>query len=186
MNKKVSATKVITGMVRFSYANVWEPKSMNDGEKKYSVSLIIPKSDEDTIEKINKAIEAAKKEGESVLGKKIPANLKTPLRDGDIDREDDEAYKDSYFINANSMRQPQIVDALVQPISNQSEFYSGCYGRASVSFYAFNVNGNKGIACGLQNLQKLADGEALGGISKAEDDFEPIEDDDDLDAILGW
>lgn len=180
MNKSISATKVVTGKVRFSYANVWEPKSINDGAEKYSVSLIIPKSDKSTIEKINKAIEAAKKEGEALFGGKIPANLKTPLRDGDIDREDDETYKDSYFINANSFRQPQIVDAKVQPILEQSEFYSGCYGRASIKFYAFNVNGNKGIACGLQNLQKLADGEPLGGMSRAENDFEPIEDDEDL------
>ena len=174
------STKVVTGKVRFSYANVWEPQSVNGSDPKYSVSLIIPKSDSKTIEKIKAAIEAAKREGAAKLGKKIPANLKTPLRDGDTDRPDDEAYANSYFVNANSFVRPGIVDKDVEPILDQTEFYSGCYGRASITFYAYNVNGNKRIACGLQNLQKLEDGEPLGGKSKPEDDFEAMDDDEDL------
>lgn len=173
-------TKVITGKVRFSYANVWEPKSINGGDEKYSVSLIIPKEDTKTINEIMAAIEAAKQDGKAKFGGKIPANLKLPLRDGDIDRPDDEAYKNSYFVNANSKDKPQIVDKNVRPIMDQSEVYSGCYGRASITFYAFNQNGNKGIACGLGNLQKLADGEPLSGRSRAEDDFVTSEDDDFL------
>ena len=165
------SNKVITGKVRFSYANVFEPKSINGSDPKYSVSLIIPKEDKVTIDKIKAAIEVAKKEGISKLGGKIPANLKTPLRDGDIDRPDDPAYANSYFVNANSTIRPGIVDANLQPIIDSTEFYSGCYGRASIVFYAYNANGNKGIACGLQNLQKLEDGEPLGGRSRAEDDF---------------
>lgn len=164
-------TKVITGKVRFSYANVFEPKSINGSEPKYSVSLIIPKDDKATIERIKSAIDLAKKEGISKLGGKIPVNLKTPLRDGDVDRADDEAYTNSYFINANSSVRPGIVDSNLQSIIDTTEFYSGCYGRASIVFYAYNANGNKGIACGLQNLQKLEDGEPLGGRSRAEDDF---------------
>ena len=173
-------TKVITGKVRFSYANVWEPKSINGGDEKYSVSLIIPKNDTKTINDIKKAIEVAKQDGKAKFGGRIPANLKTPLRDGDIDRPDDEAYKDSYFINANSKDKPQIVDKNVKPILDQSEVYSGCYGRASITFYAFNSNGNKGIACGLGNLQKLADGDALSGRTKAENEFSTFEDEDFL------
>ena len=173
-------TKVITGKVRFSYANVWEPKSINGGDEKYSVSFIIPKNDTKTINDIKKAIEVAKQDGKAKFGGRIPANLKTPLRDGDIDRPDDEAYKDSYFINANSKDKPQIVDKNVKPILDQSEVYSGCYGRASITFYAFNSNGNKGIACGLGNLQKLAEGDALSGRSKAEDEFSIFEDEDFL------
>jgi len=145
------SNKVITGKVRFSYANVFEPKSINGSDPKYSVSLIIPKEDKVTIDKIKAAIEVAKKEGISKLGGKIPANLKTPLRDGDIDRPDDPAYANSYFVNANSTIRPGIVDANLQPIIDSTEFYSGCYGRASIVFYAYNANGNKGIACGLQN-----------------------------------
>lgn len=173
-------TKVITGKVRFSYANVWEPKSINGGDEKYSVSLIIPKNDTKTINDIKKAIEVTKQDGKAKFCGRIPANLKTPLRDGDIDRPDDEAYKDSYFINANSKDKPQIVDKNVKPILDQSEVYSGCYGRASITFYAFNSNGNKGIACGLGNLQKLAEGDALSGRSKAEDEFSIFEDEDFL------
>ncbi|MCD2347211.1 DUF2815 family protein [Clostridium guangxiense] len=168
--------KIVTGKVRFSYANVWEPKSINGSDPKYSVSLIISKSDKDTLKKVKEAIEEAKKEGTAKLGGKIPANLKTPLRDGDVDRADDESYADSYFINANSNTKPGIVDKNVQTILDQSEFYSGCYGRASITFYAYNANGNKGIACGLQNLQKLEDGDPLGGHSRAEDDFDAVED----------
>lgn len=105
--------------------------------------------------------------------------LKTPLRDGDEERPDDEAYAGSYFINANSATKPGVVDASCQPILDTSELYSGIYGRASINFYAFNTNGNKGIACGLNNLQKLRDGEPLGGKSRAEDDFADMDDDDD-------
>ena len=173
-------TKVVTGKVRFSYANVWEPKSINGGEEKYSVSLIIPKSDKKTIKDIEKAVEAAKKAGMPKFGGKIPSNMKMPLRDGDIDREEDENYADSYFINANCKTKPGIVDKKGQPIIDSTEFYSGCYGHASITFYAFNSNGNMGIACGLNNLMKVEDGEPLGGRSRAEDDFvDLIEDDDD-------
>ena len=173
-------TKVVTGKVRFSYCNVWTPKSINGSDPKYSVSLIIPKTDKETVANINAAIEAAKQEGLSKFGGKIPANLKLPLRDGDIDRADDENYANCYFVNANSTTAPGIVDRNRKPIMDSTEVYSGCYGRASITFYAFNTNGNKGIACGLQNLQKLADGEPLGGRSRAEDDFDAFEDDDDF------
>lgn len=176
-NKVNNPMKVITGPdTRWSYANVWTPKSINGGTPKYSVSLIIPKSDTVTIKKIEAAIEAAYKEGEAKLkgnGRSVPALsvLKTPLRDGDAERPDDEAYANAYFVNANSTTAPGIVDADRQPILDTSEVYSGVYGRASINFYAFNSNGNKGIACGLNNLQKIRDGEPLGGKSRAEDDF---------------
>ena len=174
---KVITMKVITGPnTRWSYCNVWQPKSINGGTPKYSVSLIIPKSDTVTINKIKAAIEAAYKEGEAKLkgnGRSVPALsvLKTPLRDGDAERPDDEAYANAYFVNANSATAPGIVDADRQPILDTSEVYSGVYGRASINFYAFNSNGNKGIACGLNNLQKIRDGEPLGGKSRPEDDF---------------
>ncbi len=176
-NKVNNPMKVITGPdTRWSYANVWEPKAINGGTPKYSVSLIIPKSDTVTIKKIEAAIEAAYKEGEAKLkgnGRSVPALsvLKTPLRDGDAERPDDEAYANAFFVNANSATAPGIVDADRQPILDRSEVYSGVYGRASINFYAFNSNGNKGIACGLNNLQKIRDGEPLGGKSRAEDDF---------------
>lgn len=169
-----NSTKVITGKVRFSYANVFEPTAMQDGQTpKYNVSIIISKSDTKTVEAIKKAIEAAKEAGKSKIADKngkILVNLKTPLRDGDEERPDDPAYENSYFINANSERKPGIVDRDLNPIMSRDDFYSGCYGRASINFYAFNVN-SKGIACGLNNLQKLEDGERLAGGSSAEEDF---------------
>ena len=186
MAKFNNPTKVITGVdTRWSYANVWDPKSINGGAPKYSVSLIIPKSDKVTIQKIKAAIQAAYEEGESKLkgnGKSVPSLsvLKTPLRDGDLERPDDEAYKNAYFVNANSATAPGIVDADRQQIIDRSEVYSGVYGRASINFYAFNSNGNKGIACGLNNLQKIRDGEPLGGKASAESDFATDDDDDFL------
>lgn len=140
-NKMTNPMKVITGpKTRWSYANVWEPKSINGGTAKYSVCLLIPKEDTVTVEKIKKAIEAAYKEGEAKLkgnGKSVPplAALKTPLRDGDVEKPDDESYAGHYFLNANNTTAPGIVDADRQPILQRSEVYSGVYGRASISFY---------------------------------------------------
>lgn len=187
MSKKMmNPTKVITGVnTRWSYANVWDPKSINGGTPKYSVSLIIPKSDTVTVNKIKAAIQAAYEEGESKLkgsSKACPPldAIKTPLRDGDKERPSDEAYANSYFINANSATAPGIVDTDRQPILDRSEVYSGVYGRASINLYAFNSNGNRGIACGLNNLQKIRDGEPLGSKASAESDFATDDDDDFL------
>ena len=171
------ATKVITGVnTRWSYANVWEPKAMEGGKPKFSVSLIIPKSDTVTVGRIQAAIEEAYREGQSKLkgnAKLVPAlsTLRTPLRDGDLERPDDPAYANAYFVNANSATAPGVVDVNRNDILDRSEVYSGCYGRASINFYAYNANGNRGIACGLNNLQKIRDGEPLGGRASAMSDF---------------
>lgn len=180
MNTNTNPTKVIVPC-RFSYLHCWEPDSVNGGEPKYSVSAIIPKSDTKTISAIKAAIEQAKKDSLSKWGGKVPGNLHLPLRDGDIDRPDDEAYAGCYFFNANSRQAPQVVDAKVQKIIDQSEVYSGCYGKISVTFYGYNSNGNRGIAAGLGNIQKLKDGESLGGRSNAEDEFTTEDEDDFLD-----
>lgn len=164
--------KVVTGKVRFSYANVFQPASaIEGGTPKYSVSIIIPKSDKETISKLQKAFEETKASSAGYFGGAVPKNLKGGLRDGDIDKEDDPAYANSYFINANSVQKPGVVDQDLQPIIDPSEFYSGCYGRASITFYPYNAQGSKGIACGLNNVQKLEDGEKLGGGTTAAVDF---------------
>ena len=170
-------TKVVTGKVRLSFANVWEPKAIGDGKPKFSVSILIDKNDTDTLSRVNAAIDAAIDEGIGKFGGRKPnrAVLKTPLRDGDVEKPEDEAYAGKYFINANSNTAPQIVDKNVQPILEHSEIYSGVYARVSLSFYAFNSNGNKGIACGLGNIQKLQDGEPLGGHTSPEKDFDVVE-----------
>ena len=185
-NRVNNPMKVITGPdTRWSYANVWEPKSINGGTPKYSVSLIIPKSDTKTVAKIKAAIEAAYQEGQAKLkgnGRSVPplSAIKTPLRDGDVERPDDPAYANAYFINANSATAPGIVDADRNPVLTRSEVYSGVYGRASINLYAFNSNGNKGIACGLNNLQLIRPGEPLGGKASAEADFATDDDEDFL------
>jgi len=182
MANNMNRTKVITGMnTRLSYFNGWEPVSINGSPEKYSVSVLIPKDDTEIINAINAAIDAAIEEGIAKFGGKKPnkAGIKLPIRDGDVER-DDEAYKGHYFINANSKTAPQIVDKSVKPIMDRSEVYSGCYGRVSLNFYAFNSNGNKGVACGLGNIQKIKDGEPLGGKTSAADDFTTLADDDFL------
>lgn len=171
--KPNNATKVITGEVRLSYVHIFEPVSINGGKEKYSVSLLIPKDDTATVRAIEAAVEAAIQEGVGKFGGKIPprGSLKLPLRDGDTER-DDPAYAGHYFVNANSPSQPQVVDQMVHPILDRSEVYSGCYGRASITFYVFNTNGNRGIACGLGNIQKTRDGEPLGGHASATSEFD--------------
>ena len=172
---KRTGTKVTTGKVRLSYAHLFEPHAIDGNDPKYSVSVIIPKTDKETLQAIKEAVGEAKEQGKGKWGGKVPANVKTPLRDGDVDREGDEAYAGCYFLNANSKNKPGIVDINVQPILDATEVYSGCYARLTLNFYAYNANGNKGIAAGLGNVQKLADGEPLGGFTRAEDDVEAIE-----------
>lgn len=181
----METTKVITGKVRFCYEHVFEPTAVNEGDTpKYSICVLISKDDTATLGKIKKAVEAAKQAGKAKLADKngkIPSNIKLPLRDGDDERGDDPAFENCYFLNASSSRKPSIVDRNLDPIMDKDEFYSGCYGRASINFYAFNVQ-SKGIAAGLNNLQKLEDGEPLAGGSTAAEDFggENAFEDDDL------
>ncbi len=179
-NKTASLTKVIIPC-RISFANIWEPKSINGGEEKYSVSLMIPKEDKTTLNKIHKAVEAAKEDAKTKKwGGKIPPNLKLPLRDGDIDRPDDENYAGHMFLNATSKDAPQIVDRKVQPIIDPMECGSGDYCNVSVNFYGFAASGNKGVAAGLGNIQKVKDGERLAGKASAASDFEELSDEEEV------
>ncbi len=177
MAKTTSPTKIVIPC-RISFANIWEPKSIQGSEPKYSVSCLIPKSDKTTLAKINAAVEAAKEEakGKKWSGK-IPPNLKLPLRDGDIERPDDDNYAGCMFLNASSTDKPGIVDRQVQPILDPMQVYSGCYCNVSLNVYGFNTNGNRGIACGLGNIQWIKDGERLSGKADAASDFDSVEDD---------
>ena len=178
-NKTTSATKVVVPC-RISFANIWEPKSINGSEEKYSVSCLIPKSDKATLAKIHKAIEAAKEDAKGKeWGGKIPPNIKLPMHDGDIDRPDDENYAGHMYFNATSKDAPQIVDRKVQPILDPMECGSGDYCNVSVNFYGFAASGNKGIAAGLGNIQKVKDGERLAGRASAASDFTEVDGDDD-------
>ena len=184
-NKTTYPTKVIIPC-RISFANIWEAKSINGGDEKYSVSLLIPKEDKATLGKIQKAVEAAKEDAKGKKwGGKIPPNLKLPLRDGDIDRPDDENYAGHMFLNATSKDAPQIVDRKVQPILDPMECGSGDYCNVSVNFYGFAASGNKGVAAGLGNIQKVKDGERLAGKASAASDFDEIEGEDDGAEVFG-
>lgn len=168
-------TKVRTGKVRFSYVHVFEPSSMsgNAEDAKYSTSILIDKDDKQTLDIINSGIEAAKEVSKSKLSKggKFLPGLKMPLRDGDVDRPDDEAYAGKWFLNASSNRKPAVVDKGLNPLTSSDEFYSGCYGRVMLNFYAFDKNGSRGIAVGLGNIQLLEVGENLTGATSADQDF---------------
>lgn len=154
--------KVVTGKVRFSYLHVFEPYAHQEGvEKKYSASILIPKNDKKTIKDIQDAIKSIAESAKAGFGGKLPAKYKLPMNDGDIERSHDDTYTNVYYLNASSKVKPGIVDAGGNPILDKDEFYSGCYGRASITLYSFDVRGNRGIACWLNNLQKLEDGERL-------------------------
>ena len=174
-----NATRVVVPC-RISFANIWEPKSINGSDPKYSVSCLIHKSDKDTLMKINAAIEAAKELGMTKKwGGKIPPNLKTPIHEGNIDRPDDPAYKDVVFFNASSKDAPQVVDRKKQLVTDPLMVYSGCFCNVSVNFYPFLAGGNKGVAVGLGNIQFVKDGEQLAGRTSAASDFDEIEGEDD-------
>lgn len=175
MNNENVNTKVVI-KARFSYVHVWEPKAIQEGgDKKYSVSLLIPKTDTEVIDKVKKAIAAAFVGLTAKMGGKKPAKWKNPLRDGDEDRPEDENYVGHYFVNASCKTKPGVVGVDKKPITDQDDFYSGCYGFASVNFFPFSVSGSNGVACGLNNVMKTKDGESLGGRSTAESDFADIE-----------
>lgn len=170
------SAKVITGKVRLSYVNIFKSRAFKNGQDaKYSVCLLIPKQDKATVQKIRAAIDEAIREGIATKwGGKKPANLKLPLRDGDAERADEAPeYADMFFLNANSDRKPGIVDKDRNEILDPDEVYSGCWGRASINFYPFNSNGNRGVGVGLNNVQKLKDDEHLGAtIASADVDFD--------------
>lgn len=167
---KSTKVKFVTGKVRFSFVNVFEPAATPSGAMKYSVSILIPKSDKETVTRFTKAFEECKQANVNFFGGAIPKLFKGGLRDGDTEKEDP-TYAGHYFINASGNEKPGIVDADLNPIIDPSEFYSGCYGRASIVLYPYDQSGSRGIAAGLANVQKLEDGEKLGGTSSAASDF---------------
>lgn len=201
---KLEGTKLVTNKVRFSYAHVDKPASIEEGQaKKYSVSILIDKDDQQLVDGIEKAIKAAREAGKAKLGKVVESKFWNPLRDGDDEKPDDDNYANCYFINAKSDRRPDVIDRTGKIIisddnfeeltrnrtdkeveelhakRSSEEFYSGCYGAASVNFYAFAASGSKGVACGLNSLIKLADGDSLGGgRSSAAEDFGDLMDED--------
>lgn len=176
MSTSTKKTKIVTGICRLSYANLLYPTTNTDGQQpRYSVSIVIPKTDTATLNAIMQATRAAYDAGSDKLriGKTVPAydKVKKPLRDGDEERPDDPVYAGCYFVNASSVRKPQIIDTKLHRLDDPDAVYSGMYARVSINLYAFNAAGNRGIAAGLNNVLKVRDGERLGGASTAEEDF---------------
>lgn len=175
----VDLKKVVTGEVRFSFVHLTKPYAKQPGaEEKYSVTILVPKSDFATKQRIDSAIQAAIQEGTPTKWNGVkPPVVATPIYDGDGVRPSDgmpfgDECKGHWVFTASSKTAPEIIDAQKNPIINQSEIYSGMYGRVSVRFFAYNSNGRKGIGAGLGNVQKLRDGEVLGGgRASAQDDF---------------
>lgn len=179
-NKTINETLVRIGEVRFSYAHVFEPKQDDDGNDKYGVAILWPKTEKGITELVEKAVEAAKQKGKtSKWGGKIPANCKSPIRDGDTEREDDESYKGMYFLNASSKQKPgvrvleggKVVEAL-----DMEDFYSGCWGAVTLNFFPYDSKGNKGVGAGLNNVIKTRDDERLAGGTSADQDFSDLGD----------
>lgn len=173
----INNKKVVTGKVRLSYVNIFEARPIYDDKAKYSLSIIIPKSDEKTVTEIKKAISLAEEMARKKFGLVKSKKLRTPLRDGDVEKVGNPVYKNSFFINTKSNTKPQVVDIHLNEIKNKDEVYSGCYGRVSLSFYPYQFNNNAGVACNLGNVQKLADGERLDLSTTAKDDFESYDSD---------
>ena len=180
------STKVVTGKVRFSFCNIWEPRAQNGGDPKYSVTLLIPKSDKATLAKI----EAAMKEAADIFRQKngsssLPAKPNHTLHDGDGVRDSGDPFgpecKGCMVITVSSKQKPVIVDRDRNEVLDASEVYSGCYGRAAINFYGYSSNGKKGISAGLLSVQKLADGQPFGTVGSADDFADDYEDEDD-----GW
>ena len=173
--KKLTDTKVKVPC-RISFANIWEPRSINGSEAKYSVSCLVPKENQETIKGIQEAIKNAIEDGKiNRWNGKVPQNLKTPIHDGNVDRPDDESYAGHLYFSANSKDAPQIVDRKCNPVTDPMQVYSGCYCLVTVNFYAYNINGSKGVAAGLGNVQFVAAGERLAGRASARDEFEALD-----------
>lgn len=188
--KKTMPTKVVGGLVRFSYANVFQAKKNElNGKDQFSVCLLIPKKNKELLNKLKEGISTAIEQGISKCWNgKRPLKLKLPLRDGDEEKQDNPEYAGMYFINATSNNRPGVVDENCNRIMDESEFYSGCWGNFAINFYPFSQKGNNGVGAGLLNLQKVKEGEKLSGGSTPEQDFgktttgkkEDLEDDNDL------
>lgn len=185
----IKATQVVTGVIRLSYLHAFQPHAMQEGqEPKYSACLLIPKTDTTTLKAIKAAIEAAKQASANLFGGKVPAGLKSPVHDGDGEMPNGGEYgpecKGMYVINASSKQKPGIVNRNNVEIIDSTELYSGCWARVDVNFYAYNTSGNRGIACGLNNIQKIRDDETLGGRARPQDVFDTFEDEEDDDLGL--
>lgn len=179
-----ASNAIVTGEVRLSYAYLFEPRREDEPDKegKYGVTILIPKSDKATIKKIKDAIEIAKATGKgSKWGGKIPPNLKVTLHDGDTEKDTEESpeFVGHYYMSCSSKERPGLVDRALNPITDRSDLYSGCYARVAISAFPYSNSGNKGVTFFLNHVQKLRDGDHLDGRSKPEDVFDALDEVDE-------
>lgn len=179
-------TKVRTGKVRLSFVHLLEPFAMDEGDpKKYSCTILIPKSDKATLRLIKAAREAAIEVGKQRYGASwAKSSLWNTMKDGD--ETDLEKYPENeghYVMSVSNNTRPGVVNTQLDPITDEGDIYSGCYAQVSIDAFPYDAKGNRGISFGLRNVMKAADGQAFGGVSRAEDDFEVVEDDEDDDLI---
>jgi hypothetical protein len=177
--------KVVTkkkNPVRLSYVNVFKPRQIEGSDPKYSVCIMFPKTDKVLKKIFDDAIKQTAVDDVAKWGRKVPANLKTPIHDGDEERPDRPEFRGMWYFNAVSTRPPQVLDEYKTEMLDPNELYSGCWARVSVNFSGYNNSGNKGIGAYINNIMKLRDDVRLGGTSAtAEEDFaDDDEDDEDL------
>ena len=179
--KALTDTRVRTGKVRLSFVHLLEPYAMDeDDPKKYSCTILIPKSDKATLRLLKAAREAAIEVGKQRFGAAWAKNVHNTMKDGDeTDLDKYPENEDHYVMSVSATRKPGVVDAQMDPITDEGDIYSGCYAQVSIDAFPYNAKGNKGVSFGLRNVMKVADGAAFGGVSRAEDDFEVVEDDDE-------
>ena len=172
---------IVTSEVRFAFVNLFKPRKNDQGKEKFGVTLLFPhpsKLSGADLAAYNTCISTMKAQAQQAVkekwGDKIPAGLRTPFRDQG-DKTEYAGYEaGAVFMNVTSEQRPEVVDATVQPIIEPAKIYSGCYGRVSLRAFAYDNSGNKGVSFGLQNVQKLRDGEPLGGRGPATADFQPV------------
>lgn len=167
----LNKNQVVTGEVRFSFVNVFEPRKVGDSdEARYSITVIVPKTDTVTVEKIKSAIQAAAEAGaQKHFGGKIPTKVKNTFKDGDtetndmgdLQKEKYPEYANSYYIRLSTKIKPKVLNANHEEIIDPTEVYSGCYGRVSMTFFAYSGNGKSGVSAALNNVMKTRDGEPL-------------------------
>lgn len=164
----MATEKVLTPKFRVSFPTVFVPRAAMDGaEVKYSITMLFPKDAD-----LSRLKAIAKQAATEKWGDKIPKDLRSPFRDGDTKELD--GYAGMIFVAASSKMKPGLVNGNREPIIDSGEFYAGCYARATVNAYAYDRNGNKGVAFGLQNIQKLGEGTPFSGRTKPEEDFDAV------------
>lgn len=184
-------TTVITPKFRVSYPSVIEARENKlSGKEEYSLTALFPKGTD--LSALEKAVKAAAQKKWGADPKKYPKNLRLPFRKQEEKAKvDDETGETSMpdgheagaiFINLKSPKKPGLIGPSKKKIEDETEFYAGCWARAQVNAYAYEVRGNAGISFGLQNVQKVGEGEPLSGRMRAEDAFTAVEEVDESES----